>query len=120
MAGRPNPAGAARIFVPMPGNPGGIDARARFPMAGDPNPMIVRVLPISVDPYVRGIGCGAFHFGARRRRRFVHHDGASRAGGCHGFIRGYNHGLMVRDASAEEHPCDYRQYAKYCFFHSFL
>lgn len=106
----------------MTWNPGGVGARARFPMARRPDPMILHKVPVAMHPDIRFTRRRAFDFHARSRRFLRHRNGAS--SGC---LRccycGVSHFRVVRDASSYQKPAahDQRQNAKRQFsFHNFL
>jgi hypothetical protein len=120
MAGSPDPAFAGGIFIPLSRYPYGVCPRAHFPMAGSPDPMIIDVCPVALDPDMRGARPDGFHLNARWRRRFGDHRRARGSGRRDRFVRGHDHGLcMVRHASAEHDARDYRQNTQCYFFHNF-
>ena len=114
-----SPTGAAWHRSPNdPGSRWRVHARALFPMAGHPHPMVCGMHPIAFDPGVGGIRRRPFHFGPRHRRMLGHHDRTSCARRRHRFFRN-DHRLMMRDASTEENARHHWQNTQRYSFHNF-
>jgi hypothetical protein len=119
---RPNPSLFGRVFVPMPRHPDGIHARALFPMAGCPEPMVIAIIPVSRHPDVGLARSGSFHLRPQRWRLLPHHHRSRRR--CRDGFRGHDHGLMIMRSAPAQYRCAHhhqRQNAKRNYFlHKFF
>jgi hypothetical protein len=106
----------------MTRHPDGVHARALFPMARRPDPVVIAIIPMPRHPDVRLARSSALHLHPRRGRLLPHHH-RSRRRRRDGF-RGHDHGLMImRSAPAQYRGAHHhqRQNAKRNYFlHNFF